>query len=298
MFQGFSPETIEFLWGIRFNNEKTWFEAHKPDYLKYLYQPMKELGADVQGKLLERFPKSQLNLKISRIYRDARRLFGRGPYKDHLWLTLFRWDGGEEGARPALWFEITPDEWSYGMGFWCAKAAVMEQHRARMDRDYKPLLKLATAWISRMSLSWRGQNTLEKSRLLIPSSPIGTTKNPCPSAVPVPWTKDSTPLPWWTPWWTASPFSCPTMTTSQPCGRMGRSLDGPDQFLLFPNLSRSPSYPKEGLLDIWSQDLMGVAGDMAAQVHRAGQPGDVGAAGVDGHPKGGCGPPQSLWANA
>lgn len=29
-----------------------------------------------------------------------------------------------------------------------------------------------------MSLSWRGQNTLEKSRLLIPSSPIGTTKNP------------------------------------------------------------------------------------------------------------------------
>lgn len=100
MFQGFSPETIEFLWGIRFNNEKTWFEAHKPDYLKYLYQPMKELGADVQGKLLERFPKSQLNLKISRIYRDARRLFGRGPYKDHLWLTLFRWDGGEEGARP------------------------------------------------------------------------------------------------------------------------------------------------------------------------------------------------------
>ncbi len=22
MFQGFSPETIEFLWGIRFNNEK------------------------------------------------------------------------------------------------------------------------------------------------------------------------------------------------------------------------------------------------------------------------------------
>lgn len=100
MFRGFSPETIEFLWGIRFNNEKSWFEAHKQDYLTHLYQPMKELGADVQDKMLERFPKSQLNLKISRIYRDARRLFGRGPYKDHLWLTLFRWDGGEEGAAP------------------------------------------------------------------------------------------------------------------------------------------------------------------------------------------------------
>lgn len=142
MFQGFSQETIDFLWGIRFNNERGWFEAHKQDYQNHLYKPMKELGADVQARLLERYPKSQLNLKISRIYRDARRLFGRGPYKDHLWLSLFRWDEEEDGARPVLWFELTPDGWSYGMGFWCAKPVVMEKHRARIDRDPKPLLRL------------------------------------------------------------------------------------------------------------------------------------------------------------
>ena len=104
---------------------------------------MKALGAEVQERLLDRFPDSQLNLKISRIYRDARRLFGRGPYKDHLWLTLFRWDERDDGARPALWFELTPEGWSYGMGFWCAKPVVMAKHRARIDRDHKPLLKLA-----------------------------------------------------------------------------------------------------------------------------------------------------------
>ena len=32
MFQGFSQETVDFMWGIRFNNEKSWFEAHKADY--------------------------------------------------------------------------------------------------------------------------------------------------------------------------------------------------------------------------------------------------------------------------
>jgi uncharacterized protein (TIGR02453 family) len=143
MFQGFSPKTIEFLGGIRFNNEKSWFEAHKSDYQNYLYRPMKELGADVQAKLLERFPKCQLNLKVSRIYRDARRLFGRGPYKDHLWLSLFRWDAENDGDKPVFWFELTPDGWSYGMGFWCARPAMMEKHRARMDRDPKPMLKLA-----------------------------------------------------------------------------------------------------------------------------------------------------------
>lgn len=143
MFQGFSQETVDFMWGIRFNNERSWFMAHKEDYQKYFYQPMKELGAEVQAKLLEKFPDSGLNLKISRIYRDARRLFGRGPYKDHLWLSIFRWESEEsEGARPVLWFELTPDGWSYGMGFWAAKPVVMAKHRARIDRDPQPLLKL------------------------------------------------------------------------------------------------------------------------------------------------------------
>lgn len=143
MFQGFSQETVDFMWGIRFNNERSWFLEHKEVYQRTFYEPMKELGAEVQARLLERFPDSGLNLKISRIYRDARRLFGRGPYKDHLWLSLFRGDGAEEGARPMLWFELAPDGWSYGMGFWAAKSVTMVKHRARMERDHRPLLRLA-----------------------------------------------------------------------------------------------------------------------------------------------------------
>ena len=166
MFQGFSQETTDFLWGIRFNNERGWFEAHKQDYQDHLYKPMKELGADVQARLLELYPKSQLNLKISRIYRDARRLFGRGPYKDHLWLSLFRWDEGEDGARPVLWFELTPDEWSYGMGFWCAKPVVMEKHRARIDRNPKPLLRL--------------ENKLRKQDQFVLNGPEYARQKTCP----------------------------------------------------------------------------------------------------------------------
>ena len=29
MFTGFTDATVDFLWGIRFNNERPWFEAHK-----------------------------------------------------------------------------------------------------------------------------------------------------------------------------------------------------------------------------------------------------------------------------
>lgn len=145
MFQGFSQETVDFMWGIRFNNERPWFEAHKSDYQTYFLRPMKDLGGQVQAQLLDRFPKSELNLKVSRIYRDARRLFGRGPYKDHLWLSLSRF-GNESspasGNHPVLWFELAPESWSYGMGFWGAQPAIMEKHRARIEREPKPLLKL------------------------------------------------------------------------------------------------------------------------------------------------------------
>lgn len=143
MFKGFSQQTVDFMWGIRFNNEREWFLAHKEDYKQHFLLPMQELGREVQERLLDRFPDHGLNLKISRIYRDARRLFGRGPYKDHLWFSLFRWDVEEEGARPVLWFELGPDGWSCGMGFWQAKAVTMAKYRARMDKDPRVMCRLA-----------------------------------------------------------------------------------------------------------------------------------------------------------
>ena len=90
MFQGFSQGAVDFLWGIRFNNERSWFLAHKEEYLTLVDRPMRELGAQVHQSMEELFPELGLNLHVSRIYRDARRLYGRGPYKDHLWFTLRR----------------------------------------------------------------------------------------------------------------------------------------------------------------------------------------------------------------
>ena len=136
---------MDFLWGIRFNNERSWFEVHKEEYRTHLLEPMKALSGEVYERFSQAHKDLPLICKVSRIYRDARRLFGRGPYKDHLWLSLFRWDQEEDSARPVLWFELAPEGWSYGMGFWCAKAAVMARHRARMDRDPGPMLKLAGA---------------------------------------------------------------------------------------------------------------------------------------------------------
>lgn len=124
MFAGFSPETIDFLWGIRMNNNRDWFLAHKDEYERYLYRPMKELGQ----ALFEPFRDIPgLELKVSRIYRDAR-LHPPVPYKESLWICIRRhvesWD-----RNPALFFEIRPEGASCGFLLWRPATAAMESFR-------------------------------------------------------------------------------------------------------------------------------------------------------------------------
>lgn len=141
MFTGYSSETMDFLWGIRFNNDREWFAAHKSEYQQHLYQPTMDLGNEVYGRFMERFPKLDLNLHVCRIYRDARRLHGRGPYKDHLWFTI-RPENDIWSHQPVFWFEITPEGWNYGVGFWNADAQTMAAMRRDIDENPKRLLKL------------------------------------------------------------------------------------------------------------------------------------------------------------
>ena len=56
MFQGFSQGTLDFLWGIRFNNERSWFLAHKDSYLTLADQPLRELGVQVHSAMEQAFP--------------------------------------------------------------------------------------------------------------------------------------------------------------------------------------------------------------------------------------------------
>ncbi len=144
MFQGFNEQTIDFMWALRFNNEKSWFESHREDFQLALSTPMRQLAETVFDGFSEKNADLGLSLHISRIYRDARRLHGNGPYKDHLWFTI-RQAPEEWTDKPALWFELLPEGWSYGLGFYCAKSITMAKLRARIDESPKPLQKLMSA---------------------------------------------------------------------------------------------------------------------------------------------------------
>ena len=137
MFQGFSPETIDFLWGIRMNNNREWFEANKKNYVNYLYEPMKALGKDLFGYFLDR-PGNVL--KVSRIYRDAR-MHHDVPYKESLWICIRR-DVEWWAENPCLYFEITPEGISYGFILWRPRPSTMEAFRKDIAANPDAFLKL------------------------------------------------------------------------------------------------------------------------------------------------------------
>ena len=133
-FQGFSPETIDFLWGIRFNNNREWFAEHKGEYQKYLYEPMKALAKAVAPAFEE-----PLKLHLSRIYRDMR-MHPSTFYKESLWFCI-REDGGPWLRHPCLCFEIRPEGYRYGF-LYVAPASDMTLLRAKILEQPEKFLTL------------------------------------------------------------------------------------------------------------------------------------------------------------
>ena len=141
MFNGFSQRTIDFMWSLRLNNDKEWFEAHKVDFQRDFQTPMKLLGREVFERINADYGKHGFIHKLSRIYKDARRVKGGEPYRCNLWFSIEK-PSEEWTSAPVFWFELSPDGWSYGMGYYQVRSMTMAKLRVRIDRDPKKFEKL------------------------------------------------------------------------------------------------------------------------------------------------------------
>lgn len=140
MFTGFTPETFDFLWGIRMNNNRDWFQVHKQQYVTTLYEPMKALGQELFEPFLDR-PGNLL--KVSRIYRDAR-MHPPEPYKESLWICI-RQDVQWWVENPCLYLEINPEGVHYGFFLWKMPTASMEAFRKHITAYPEEFLSLIRA---------------------------------------------------------------------------------------------------------------------------------------------------------
>ena len=136
MFNGFSPRTVDFMWELRFNNNKMWFTEHKEEFQREFQIPMKALGAEVFEGVKTACGDRGFIHKVSRIYKDAQRIHDGEPYRTHLWFSIEK-PSEEWTFSPVFWFQLEPDEWSYGLGYYQAKPMTMAKFRARIDANPK-----------------------------------------------------------------------------------------------------------------------------------------------------------------
>jgi len=141
MFNGFTPETIDFMWNLRLNNNRAWFEENKEKFRTDFQNPMKALGKEVFTRISADCAKHGFIHKVSRIYKDARRIRDGEPYRCNLWFSIEK-PAEEWTSTPVFWFELCPEEWSCGLGYYSAKSLTMAKFRARIDRDPKKFEKL------------------------------------------------------------------------------------------------------------------------------------------------------------
>ena len=117
-FTGFPEETIGFLAGLRDNNSKSWFEAHRSDYDQYWMAVAKDFVVAAGEALLELDPnieaQPKVNGSIFRINRDTRFSKEKTPYKDHL--DFWFWQGQRKGAVSGYFMRVSPTSIGIGVG--------------------------------------------------------------------------------------------------------------------------------------------------------------------------------------
>lgn len=151
-FNGFPREAVTFFQNLKLNNNKTWFEAHKPDYQNNVLEPAQAFIEEMGARLKQLSPgihaDPRVNKSIFRIYRDIRFSKDKTPYKTHLGIWL--WEG--EGAKfesSGYYFHLEPPNILLGVGIHMFSKNLLKAYReAVVDPVAGPKLVQAVQEVS------------------------------------------------------------------------------------------------------------------------------------------------------
>jgi uncharacterized protein (TIGR02453 family) len=146
-FRGVSRETLRFLAEAHERNSRRWFEANRAVYEEQVLSPLRALVVDLSatmGAIDRRFEmRPQVGRAVSRIFRDIRFSRDKSIFRDHMWI-VFKRPSDRWTDRPGYFFEIAPDMYRFGMGYYSASKRTMDAIRDDIDRDPARFLEAAS----------------------------------------------------------------------------------------------------------------------------------------------------------
>lgn len=131
----FTDQTVAFLEALKRNNDREWFNAHKPDYEAHVRAPM----LAIIERLSQDFPRIAPDLAATprsmyRIYRDTRFSPDKTPYKTHV-AAAFTHRTLPRQESAALYFHFAPGQLWIGAGLYAPGTPRLHRIRQHIAAD-------------------------------------------------------------------------------------------------------------------------------------------------------------------
>lgn len=151
-FDRFTPEALGFLRGLKRNNNKPWFEAHRADYERVLLNPLRRLAEELDVRFARIAPEfvAPPRRALFRIHRDVRFSRDKSPYKTHAALWVFHRDAGRGVGKEAhggagFYFHIEPGASLVAAGYWMPPRPALARIRERIVEHQRAFERIVRA---------------------------------------------------------------------------------------------------------------------------------------------------------
>jgi uncharacterized protein (TIGR02453 family) len=138
------PQTLKFLSGLKKNNNKPWFDAHRAQYeaARIDFQNFIQLVIDDLGRTDTAIAGLQARDCLFRINRDIRFSNDKTPYKVAFGASIKQ--GGRKSPYAGYYFHLEPRKSFVGGGLWMPEPAMVKAVRQEIDYNWPEFQDLIT----------------------------------------------------------------------------------------------------------------------------------------------------------
>jgi len=136
------PSTLKFLRDLKKNNNKPWFDAHRPQY----ESAKKDFEVFIQ-EVITKHGKNDPDIKdiiakncLFRINRDVRFSKDKSPYKSNMGAYISK--GGKKSPYSGYYFHCEPGQSFIGGGIWQPEPDKMKKVRQEIDYNWDEFKKI------------------------------------------------------------------------------------------------------------------------------------------------------------
>ncbi|HBL41442.1 MAG TPA: hypothetical protein DDY98_07740 [Ruminococcaceae bacterium] len=143
-YDGISVETLMLMSENAFRDSKDFYERNKDKLKKGITIPIRQVIEALSDTITDIDPEIPImpTRMVSRIRRDTRFSKNKHLYRENLWAMFMR-DKHALPYYPCMWFEVSPNCYSGGVGIYDAPPALMAIFRKHLVENQSEFLKAA-----------------------------------------------------------------------------------------------------------------------------------------------------------